>query len=212
MKSRPTEKTHSSLSETRQRILRAAAAAFGRDGMVGATTREIAREAGVNEVTLFRHFQSKERLHAAVVEHVREQQAELLATLSPAGAGDLHAKLARLGKLYEELLIQNMPFFRTLMSEMPRMNTRTDTCKEVFAPVRRELIETIEAEQKAGTVRADVNAALAADVFRGMIFTGVLRKDLSLVQEDYTLDEYCEGSIDLFIRGIATAQIEGAPK
>ena len=52
---------------TRQRLLDAAARVFARDGLTGATTRAIAREAGLNEVTLFRHFQTKERLLAAVV-------------------------------------------------------------------------------------------------------------------------------------------------
>ena len=41
---------------------------FARDGIRGATTREIARKAGVNEVTLFRHFKSKEQLLRAVLQ------------------------------------------------------------------------------------------------------------------------------------------------
>jgi AcrR family transcriptional regulator len=41
---------------TKKRILAAAELVFSRDGFQGATTREIARQAGVNEVTLFRHF------------------------------------------------------------------------------------------------------------------------------------------------------------
>lgn len=169
--------------------------------MTGATTKEIAREAGVNEVTLFRHFQSKERLQAAVLDYVREQQGELLATMPVSELGDLHAKLLRLGKLYEVMLNQHLPFIRTLIGEMPRMH-RTDACKELIAPLRRELIETLKAEQQAGAVRADVNTTLAADIFRGMIFTGVLRKDLALTHEDYTEDDYFAASIELFMRGI----------
>jgi AcrR family transcriptional regulator len=38
---------------TKKRILAAAELVFSRDGFQGATTREIARQAGVNEVTLF---------------------------------------------------------------------------------------------------------------------------------------------------------------
>jgi hypothetical protein len=40
----------------------AAVRVFSRDGFQGATTREIAREAGVNEVTIFRHFRTREEL------------------------------------------------------------------------------------------------------------------------------------------------------
>ena len=51
----------------RQLLLFAAARVFARDGLEGATTRAISREAGVNEVTLFRHFGTKEHLIEAVV-------------------------------------------------------------------------------------------------------------------------------------------------
>ncbi len=53
-------------TDTRTRILDAAEKTFARSGWLGATTQEIARAAGVNEVTLFRHFGNKDRLLAAV--------------------------------------------------------------------------------------------------------------------------------------------------
>src|ERR1700736_4625762 len=58
----------SSADLTRERLLDAAAQTFSRDGIRGATTREMARVAGVNEVTLFRHFKSKEQLLRAVLQ------------------------------------------------------------------------------------------------------------------------------------------------
>ena len=45
-----------------QRILEAALKVFASEGYTGATTRRIAEEANVAEVTLFRKFQSKENL------------------------------------------------------------------------------------------------------------------------------------------------------
>jgi AcrR family transcriptional regulator len=46
----------------RERILAAASRVYAKHGSLGATTRHIAAEAGVNEVTLFRIFGSKEAL------------------------------------------------------------------------------------------------------------------------------------------------------
>src|SRR5437763_10335839 len=60
-----------------ERLVQAALEMFSRRGMV-ATTREIAEEAGVNEVTLFRLFESKERLLAAVVREVVRAESEAL--------------------------------------------------------------------------------------------------------------------------------------
>ncbi|GAB4484338.1 MAG: TetR/AcrR family transcriptional regulator [Thermodesulfovibrionales bacterium] len=54
--------------DTRTRILEAGLALFSKKGYLGATTREIALEAGVAELTLFRHFTSKERLFEAVIQ------------------------------------------------------------------------------------------------------------------------------------------------
>lgn len=47
---------------SRDKILNAAARVYATAGYRGATTRRIAEEAGVNEVTLFRHFGSKAAL------------------------------------------------------------------------------------------------------------------------------------------------------
>ena len=47
---------------TRDLLLQAALKLISEKGYLGATTRDIAREAGVSEVTLFRHFGTKKRL------------------------------------------------------------------------------------------------------------------------------------------------------
>lgn len=52
---------------SRERILEAAGRVYAKHGFRGATTRLIANEAGVNEVTLFRTFGSKSALLQAVL-------------------------------------------------------------------------------------------------------------------------------------------------
>ncbi len=47
---------------TREKILETALRLFSQKGYLGATTKEISAESGVAEVTLFRHFSSKESL------------------------------------------------------------------------------------------------------------------------------------------------------
>jgi AcrR family transcriptional regulator len=55
---------------TEERILAAARDLLTRSGFMALTTRAIAEAAGVNEVTLFRHFGSKERLLAATIDRM----------------------------------------------------------------------------------------------------------------------------------------------
>jgi AcrR family transcriptional regulator len=61
-------------SSTRQRIL-AALAVFAEKGDRAATTREIAARAGVAELTLFRHFSSKQGLFDVLLERAQPARA-----------------------------------------------------------------------------------------------------------------------------------------
>ena len=53
--------------EVRERILRAALAAFARGGFAAATMSEIARDAGMAVANLYRYYPGKEELFAAVI-------------------------------------------------------------------------------------------------------------------------------------------------
>jgi AcrR family transcriptional regulator len=56
--------------KAKERLLRAAIKVFSDKGFTGASTREIAKRARVNPVTLFRTFATKEQLHAAAVDYL----------------------------------------------------------------------------------------------------------------------------------------------
>ncbi|MEH2251613.1 TetR family transcriptional regulator [Nostoc sp.] len=54
------ENLASRTAQTCARLIKSATKVFATAGLTGATTREIARVAAVNEVTSFPHFQNKE--------------------------------------------------------------------------------------------------------------------------------------------------------
>jgi len=56
--------------ERRGKILEAALDEFADKGFHGARSREIARRAGISETLVFRHFENKERLFEAALEHL----------------------------------------------------------------------------------------------------------------------------------------------
>jgi AcrR family transcriptional regulator len=56
-------------NDMRGKILKTAIRLFAQNGFRGTTTKEIALAAGVNEVTIFRNFASKQELYAAILEH-----------------------------------------------------------------------------------------------------------------------------------------------
>jgi TetR/AcrR family transcriptional regulator len=55
-------------AERRQAILEAALGVFSQGSYAGATTAQIAREAGVSEPVLYRHFASKRDLYFACLD------------------------------------------------------------------------------------------------------------------------------------------------
>jgi len=188
--------------ETHQRILTAAACVFARDGLQGATTREIAREADVHEVTLFRHFQTKENLLKAVLQRALNQQNEELATQPPFPPCDLRAGLMRHAILYENILNRNLSLIRTLIGEIHRhQDHETTVVRGILLPVREQLIVLLGTARSDGVIRDDVDLPIAADLLGAMIFTAVLRRS-SPCPPDYSQDTYLKTCVDMFARGI----------
>src|SRR5690349_927654 len=87
----------------RERLLDAAYRVCAEKGLHGATTREIAEAARVNEVTLFRHFGSKVNLIAELFQRLVTAQAESLCDTEPE-ANDLRRDLTRYARRFNEML------------------------------------------------------------------------------------------------------------
>lgn len=67
-----------------ERLLEAAMDIFGRDGYEAATTRNIAREAGVNIAAIPYYFSGKEGLYRAVITHIVEMVEAQISSLTEA--------------------------------------------------------------------------------------------------------------------------------
>ncbi len=101
--------------EIRDRILEAAARVYALHGFRGATTRLIANEAGVNEVTLFRTFGSKDSLFE---ELARGQANATVVPELPAEPVDPEGELTEWCRVVLTLLTRERSFLRKSMSEM----------------------------------------------------------------------------------------------
>ncbi|MFL5605947.1 MAG: TetR/AcrR family transcriptional regulator, partial [Gemmatimonadaceae bacterium] len=100
----------------RERILEAAARVYAKHGFRGATTRLIALEAGVNEVTLFRTFGSKSALLQAVL---AQQDSDCSGVpLLPAQPVDPVAELTAFTEASLQKLREIRPLLVQTMSEL----------------------------------------------------------------------------------------------
>ena len=99
---------------SRQKLLDAAAKVFAESGFRGATTRRIADVAGVNEVTLFRLFGSKQQLMAAAIECMHPLEAISL----PAEPGNVERELVDWSTAHLASMRQMRDVIRRTMAEL----------------------------------------------------------------------------------------------
>jgi AcrR family transcriptional regulator len=110
-------KSFSSLGRggTQARILASAAELFADYGYSGVGTRDIASRAGVNEVTIYRHYPRKRDLYLAVLDAELQQvklRGDLLAGI--ADAGDSQTVLARTFELIAATLAHRPGLLRLM--------------------------------------------------------------------------------------------------
>jgi AcrR family transcriptional regulator len=198
-------------SSTRQRLLDAAFKVCAEHGLHAATTREIAEAAEVNEVTLFRHFGSKEKLIAALFERSVAAQAEALSDTEP-DENDLDHDLRRYAQRFNQMLFEHEPLIRTLIGEAHR---HPEAARQVISdsarPMRQRLMDYLHAAQKAGSVRLDLEVAPAVDAFTGMLLSGMLRRTGAATCLDYAHESFVSTCVDLFLRGIAAPKPAAEP-
>jgi AcrR family transcriptional regulator len=182
---------------THKRVLSAALKVFSRHGLA-ATTKEIAQEAGVNEVTLFRQFENKQNLIAAVTLEMLRHQAESLARIDLENP-DLRRDLTRIAKAYDRSVSRYMGFIRALISQHDKPDLRDTIASEAVESFRKRFHDYLERAHRRGLVR-DMEFAPAIDVFIGMIFSGALRRDLK--RQHYSRAQYLETCVDFFLRAV----------
>ena len=101
-----------SKAETRQRILDAAKRVVREKGLVGATTREITREVGCAEGTLYVHFADRVDLFLALLRQSLPPMTEPLRELQYlAGRGTVRGNLEKVAAPFYDAYLTLFPTF-----------------------------------------------------------------------------------------------------
>ncbi|WP_416289430.1 TetR/AcrR family transcriptional regulator [Nostoc sp. UHCC 0251] len=148
---------------------------FATAGLTEGTTREIARVAVVNEVTLFCNFQNKEQLLAAVI-------TEAMPTLKEASLSETLTRTPTAGYAYAlqvEALAHHEDWTQNSYIDQP-------------------------ANCGANRLSSDIGLKASVDSFAGMLLHGILRFSDIPTTLEYSRECYMKTWVNLFVRGIST--------
>ena len=177
----------------RARLLDAALAMLCERGYRGATSREIARLAQVNEVTLFRLFSTRDDLLAAAL----VRRAEMDRDRVPAPSGNLEADLVALTEATMEYLRAGGYLLIGVLPEVGRMPEKQQALvHEAFAEVQRAHANLFGYYQDTGELTKEMGDTLWL-AFMGPLLTAALRAEIR--QEPLQVDP--RKHVALFLNG-----------
>jgi ABC-2 type transport system ATP-binding protein len=190
-------------SDTRQRILQAAASIFGEKGYAGATTRAIAARAGVNEVTLFRHFGRKEHLLSAVIDQ-HSRLPELIAHLETRLTGDYHQDLVQIADLFFQVLTERREVVRLMLCEADQFPELREALARNPRRLRQVLVGYLEEQMRQQQLRTIPLEAMA-QAFWGMLFSTAISSEIleEPILTAVPAERFVSHLVDVFVSGTA---------
>jgi AcrR family transcriptional regulator len=197
-----------------EEILKAAMKTIVREGYDGATTKLIADEAGINEVTLFRKFHSKENILQAVIMQQRDNALQALTSAflsreiyedDKGNAPRIATTLTELGDRLIEFMKTRMDLMILLMSEGRRKPSVAKVISSIPQDMIVQLRKLFEEQMRLKKIR-DVDPQLAAVTFLGFLFYYSLMKELfndKVIKENKGI---LDGFVDIFLNGVRIAK------
>jgi AcrR family transcriptional regulator len=191
--------------QPRERILRAAADLFASTGYRGATTRRIAEAASVNEVTLFRHFGSKQEL---IQQAIGLSGGGADFPRLPASPADPRRELTEWSRKQLVHLWNVRSMIRTCMGEGRERPEILSAARDRPTRVHEELEGYLRRLRKLGRTAVDVDLTAAAAMLMGALFSDAMGRDFMPDVFGYTMEEAPGLYVDLLLRAIGATEAE----
>jgi AcrR family transcriptional regulator len=191
--------------QTRQHILTTAAHLFRTQGYARTTTQEIATQAGVAEVTLFRHFGNKAKLFQAVAQQL--SGSDLTPGIESQLTGDYHADLLLIGQQVLPGLIAQRETIRLLMFEASHFPEVQEAVTQSPRELRQMLSNYFQRQIEKGKVQ-NLNPEVMAHAFFSMLFGYAVGLDTLTepLTPEISLDEMVEQFVHFFVNGTVISQ------
>ncbi|HEX3244515.1 MAG TPA: helix-turn-helix domain-containing protein [Chloroflexota bacterium] len=183
----------------RDQLLDAAARIYGEAGYRGATTRRIAEQAGVNEITLFRHFGSKDAL---IREAISRAGTPLTAAALPGTPRDPARELREWARAHIAELRERRSLIRMCMGEIeehPGIFSRENSPPALAA---KGLCRYLRRLREANIAKAPFDEVAASTMLMGVLFADAMGRDVMPDMYQNDPDEALDQYVRLFLRAI----------
>jgi AcrR family transcriptional regulator len=192
---------------TRDRLLDSARDIYLAEGVAGLSMRKVAQKAGVSAPAIYRHFESKEALLAAVA----EEGFALFARYLWRGlqADTPRARLRATGTGYLRFALEQAPYYRVIFlspAEALGFTQMPETVSRKAAPTFQFLVDRVRECSAAGALVEADPAELAATIWahtHGLVslyLNGNLRLQITSEQ---AFEDFYHRALDRLLRGLA---------
>ena len=189
--------------DVRQALLSAAVKVFAETGTRGATTRRIAQEAGVNEVTLFRHFRSKDDLMGAALKDFASHATRRALPDEPV---DPERELGEWCRAHHRQLHKVRALIRKSMGEFEQYPANCTHGMRASVRIADDLTDYLDRLKRAGLAHGDWDARAAAAMLMGAIFTDAIGRDTAPERYPYSMRQATDKYVRLLLDALGVAR------
>jgi AcrR family transcriptional regulator len=187
----------------RDQLLDAAARLYAEAGYRGATTRRIAVQAGVNEITLFRHFGSKDAL---IREAIARAGSSIVPQPLPATPREPYGELMQWARAHITELRERRSLIRMCMGEIeehPGVFTGENTPP---ARAAKSLCQYLRRLRDTGIAKAQFDEVTASTMLMGVLFADAMGRDIMPDMYRNEPNEALDQYVRLFLRSIGVGR------
>ncbi|SDN22220.1 transcriptional regulator, TetR family [Desulfonauticus submarinus] len=170
------------VESTRDKIITAAYNCFSEKGYLGTSTKEIAKVAGVSEITLFRHFGKKEGIFEAVIRNY-SILSELQKISFRIEGASLYDTLKIIAERLYFTLKDRKKFIKIVFSEINRYSDKIREIYKNFIEELDNLIVDILVKYHKKSISKDIDIKIAVKGFIGMVFCYFQTNEIFLCEE-----------------------------
>ena len=185
----------------RESILETSAKLFCQKGYKGVSIRDIAQACGMTNAALYYHFENKEDLFLAMLQHNHTQTMSALLEAASA-EGDLRDRLKRLVTRYADVMRSQRQSFWTVRRDVHHIDDAR--ASKLFGGMRADFMRPIQQLIEAGQVQHQIiggDAAVYARLLSGMIIALTFEGKPGGRQTRVTSEEV-DTLVNVFLEGI----------